>query len=98
MRFLIIDAREVEQLWEKGAVVVDVRSRKEYKEGHFHGAVNIPEPEAEELFQRIDGHKKYILYCEHGSRSMELARDLGRMGRTVGTVLGGWKKMKKTVS
>lgn len=98
MRFQIIDAREVEQLWQRGAVVVDVRDRDEFVRGHFHGAINIPKPTARELMERLNPAQRVILYCEHGGRSTELARDLGSRGMTVGTVVGGWRKMKKIVS
>ena len=27
----------------QGAVIIDVRSRQEYREGHLEGAINIPE-------------------------------------------------------
>ena len=30
----------------QGAVIIDVRSRQEYREGHLEGAINIPEFEA----------------------------------------------------
>ena len=35
----------------------------------------------------------YILYCDHGGSSMQLARYLGRRGYKVASVIGGYTAM-----
>jgi phage shock protein E len=54
----------------QGAIVVDVRTPQEYKQGHYKGAINIP---LDRLSRELSGlHKKQkpvILYCRSGSRS-----------------------------
>ena len=51
----------------KGAIIVDVRSRQEYYEGHISGSINIPLIDFEKY--SIDRNKIIILYCNAGVRS-----------------------------
>lgn len=50
---------------------VDVRSREEFADGHFPGAINIPLPE---IIAKADELKAMnspvVLYCRSGARSM----------------------------
>lgn len=68
---------------EKGAVVIDVRSEAEYKEGHIYGAYNFP---LETLMNehRLDVLKEnntpVLLYCRSGRRSGMAAEMLYRKG------------------
>lgn len=54
----------------QGAIIVDVRTPQEFRDGHFKGAVNIPldriRNEAVALKKK---QKPVILYCRSGSRS-----------------------------
>ncbi|MGJ4744900.1 rhodanese-like domain-containing protein [Leptospira sp. SA-E8] len=62
--------KELAEWVEKGALVVDVRTPKEYEKRHFPGAVNIP---IDSLPLRVDElgpkDKQIILYCQSGGRS-----------------------------
>ena len=57
----------------QGAVIIDVRSRQEYREGHLEGAINIPEFEAR---NRIT---KEILN-KNGGRSRNVCRLMRKIG------------------
>jgi phage shock protein E len=57
------------ELIAKGAVVVDVRSRKEYAFGHRKGSVNIPLPELKQNFNKLPKDKTIITCCASGMRS-----------------------------
>lgn len=95
MRFQIVYPQDLERLQERGAVVIDLRDQKSYARGHVKGARNVPQPDAEELARRMERRYSYIIYCEHGGMSTELARDLGSAGYTVATVAGGWNRIRK---
>lgn len=96
MTFAIIYPKDIESLRiEKRAILIDIRSRDEYRVGHWEGAINYPEDEVEDYTKILGRKRPLILYCGHGGASMQLARTLGRSGYEVGTVIGGYDAMKK---
>ncbi len=80
---------------EQRAIVIDIRSRDEYRLGHWQGAINYPEEETKDYTKVLSRQRPIIIYCQHGGSSMQLARLLGRNGYEVGTVVGGYEAMKK---
>jgi len=96
MTFGIVYPKDIERLRiEKRAILIDIRSRDKYREGHWEGAINYPEEEVEDYRKVLQRRRPIILYCQHGGSSMQLARTLGRSGYEVGTVIGGYESMKK---
>ena len=96
MTFGIIYPKDIERLrWEKRAILIDIRSRDDYREGHWEGAINYPENEVEDYTKVLQKKRPIIVYCQHGGASMQLARNLGRNGYEVGTVIGGYSAMRK---
>ena len=76
----------------QGAVLVDVRSAQEYREGHLQGAINIPDFEINNRIQREIPKKNQliILYCQYGERSKSAMRIMKNMGYTnVYNLFGG---------
>ena len=68
----------------QGAILIDVRSNQEYREGHLQGAINIPDFEIEKRVQ-IEIPKKnqlLILYCQYGGRSRSSMLIMKKMGYT----------------
>lgn len=96
MTFAVIYPKDIERLRiEKGAILVDIRSRDEYHSGHWPGAINYPEEETLDYTKVLYKKRPIILYCQHGGSSMQLARDLGRQGYEIGTVVGGYHSMEE---
>jgi len=81
----------------KGYVVVDVREKDEWRDGHLEGAVSLPrgflELRVEEAIP--DKSTPIIAYCAGGTRSLLAARQLREMGYTDVTSMSGgfngWK-------
>lgn len=69
------NAIEARRALASGAVLLDVRTRGEFHEGHLPHAVNIP---LQELPVRIDEVRRraraVVVYCRSGNRSSEAAR------------------------
>lgn len=80
---------------EENAVILDVRSREEYWEEHWPGAVSYPYNGEDDWGSRLPMNRTFILYCGHGGSSMQAARKLGLKGFRVYTVIGGYEIMKK---
>ena len=68
----------------RGAVLIDVRSNQEYREGHLIGAVNIPDFEIRNRLPREFPKKnqQIVLYCQYGGRSRNAMTELNKMGYT----------------
>ncbi len=75
----------------EGATVIDMRSRREYEEWHYPGAIHISE--AGDL-RRFRG-KTVVLYCAHGNASYLLAEMLRKEGVKAFSLKGGIKAVKK---
>ena len=77
----------VEELKNKitlGAILIDVRSKQEYDEGHLQGAINIPEYE---LTNRVRSeipkmNQLIVTYCQYGTRSRTALKKMKQMGYT----------------
>lgn len=67
---------------ESGAMIVDVRTPKEFQEGTYQGAVNIP---LNEIANRIDEFKEkkdIVVFCRSGNRSQKAMNILAEHGIT----------------
>lgn len=64
-----------------GAVLLDVRTPQEYREGHIPGSKNIPLQEIDRVSAAV-GEKEtpLFVYCHSGARSRQAAGALERMG------------------
>ena len=63
-------------------IIIDVRSKREYRENHLNGSINIPLPEIKKYIENYvqNKQKKILLYCEYGIRSKQAAKILEDMG------------------
>ena len=63
-------------------ILIDVRSRREFRENHLDGAINIPLPEVKKDIENYikDKSKKILIYCEYGGRSARAVEILYRLG------------------
>lgn len=64
----------------KGALLVDVRSPKEFSEGSVEGAINIPLDSIEDKFDQFAGHPNIVVFCRTGNRSSTARRKLMNAG------------------
>lgn len=66
----------------QGAILIDVRSRQEYNEGHLQGAINIPEFEIANTVE-VQIPKKnqlIVVYCQYGGRSKNAVIVMNKKG------------------
>ena len=76
-----IDIDELEELVKKGAILIDVRSPQEYKEGHLDNAILIPEYDInKKILDRFNINEEIILYCSTGNRSRKVKKKMEKMG------------------
>lgn len=89
-----ISIEQLEDMKYKNAVIIDVRSPQEFKEGHIDGAISIPEYE---LKNRVRNEIKnveepIIVYCSTGHRSKRAQEILEQMGyKEIYNLENGWQ-------
>ena len=73
-----------------GAVLLDVRSGNEYREGHIPESKNLPLQIIEEAEKEIpDKNLPLFVYCYSGARSERAVAALEKMGFSCVTNIGG---------
>lgn len=74
-----------------GILLLDVRTDKEWRQGHLKGAHHIPLHELGRRFPELEKHKnrEIICYCRTGNRSLTAAVRLKRLGFSVAHMKGG---------
>lgn len=79
-----ITAEELKNKASQGAILVDVRSNQEYREGHLQGAINIPDFEIANRIQKEIPKKNQLIvvYCQYGGRSKDASMMMKKMGYT----------------
>lgn len=74
----------------EGAVLLDVRTPQEYREGHIPGSVNVPLQSLNTADQIPAGKDAPLfVYCYSGARSSQAIRLLAGMGYTNTKNIGG---------
>ena len=73
-----------------GAVLLDVRSPQEYREGHIPGSQNMPLQQLDKV-EEVTENKDTVLYvyCRSGARSRQAVSLLKHMGYTNVHNIGG---------
>ena len=78
----------IKQKLDNGAVLLDVRSIREFNDGRLKDAQNVP-LEQMELFANVqDKGKELLLYCRSGARSQMATNYLNSLGFTAQNVGG----------
>ncbi len=73
-----------------GAVLLDVRTPQEYRQGHIPGSKNIPLQEISRVSGEIGGKDTPLfVYCQSGARSRQAVDTLRRMGYVRVKNIGG---------
>ncbi len=76
---------------ENGAVLLDVRTKEEFKGGHLPRAINVPVEtlDGSKIKQISDIEKKIYVYCHSGARARNAVTALKHAGYTDVTSIGG---------
>ena len=73
-----------------GAVLLDVRTPQEYREGHIPGSKNVPLQQLDKISSVADNKDTLLfVYCYSGGRSRQAASMLQYMGYTNVQNIGG---------
>lgn len=85
-------------LVKNGAIVIDVRSRNEFENGHIPGSLNIPLDQLKKNLQRLpDKQQAVILCCASGVRSSSAKAMLKAHGYSKVFNGGSWSALQSKV-
>lgn len=88
---------EFVDLIERGAQIIDVRTKGEYQSGHLNGSINIPLNELQLKLNTIKKDVPVITCCASGMRSASAKNILDANGFKETYNGGGWKSLKQKV-
>lgn len=96
-RYYTLD-KGLDQLIAKGAVILDVRTEKEFQMGHINGSLNISLGMIRERYVELDPKKTYITVCSHGLRSVKVESILKEKGFKNVYNGGAWSDLQKSLN
>lgn len=93
-----LEKTDYAELIKNGAVILDVRSKDEFKSGHIKGAVNIPVNTLESNLSKLkDKNQTVITCCASGMRSASAKAILKNNGYTDVYNGGGWTSLNNKI-
>lgn len=94
-----VDAKYAIELMKKNSntLILDVRTKEEFKEQHLHRAINIPLQILTTKLSNIDIHKhqQILVYCRSGNRSVKASRILKANDFIPLNIKGGMQQLKR---
>jgi phage shock protein E len=91
-------ASDIKGLLERGAQIVDVRTKAEFKANAHPKAVNIPLDQLQTRAKELDKKRPVLMCCESGSRSSMGVSILKKAGFTEVANLGSWRRIHSLFS
>ncbi|EIA10533.1 rhodanese-like domain-containing protein [Flavobacterium frigoris] len=84
-------------LVKQGAVILDVRSPGEYKQGHIKGSINAPLDDLSRHISKLKKESTVITCCASGMRSASAKSILKSNGFTQVHNGGGWSSLQNKI-
>ena len=86
------------ELIKSGALIIDVRSKGEFQQGHLKGSVNIPLKNLPDHLPKLKKDKPVILCCASGARSGAAKGIMRSNGFTEVYNGGSWTSLRKYIN
>lgn len=84
-----VTLEEAKTMARNGAGLIDVRLEEEYLSGTIRGSLNMPLCLLRKRVGELDPHRRYVIFCQTGSRSCVAAFILTQRGFDVSVLQGG---------
>ena len=85
------------KLVKEGAVIIDVRTKHEFQDGHIKGSVNIPLNNLSNHYSKLKKDKPIITCCASGVRSGQAVNILKSNGFPEVYNGGGWSSLQNKI-
>lgn len=99
MRFLELffggEKKEIKRFLNEGALILDVRTLREYKTNHIENSLHVPLNDLQSRKEELKYlNKPFIVCCQSGVRSAKATKFL-RLNNINATNGGGWKSLRE---
>lgn len=94
-KVLGIKSEDFEALINNGAVIVDVRTKAEFAQGHIKSSINIPLDTIHNFIPQLKKHNHIIVCCKSGGRAMRAKSILKSSGIENVSNGGSWLEVIK---
>jgi len=88
---------DYKMLMQKGAIIVDVRTKSEYQNGHIKGSLNIPLDSLNSNLSKLKKDSPVITCCASGMRSASAKSILKSNGFTDVYNGDGWSSLQSKI-
>lgn len=88
------DKADFKTLLENGAILLDVRTKEEYKQGHINNSINIPLDSLNSSLSKLEKDAVIIAVCQSGMRSSNAVSLLKKSGFSEVYNGGSWFNFK----
>ena len=82
----------------ENAIIIDVRSREEFRRGHIPMAINVTLSEIQNGKINFPRGRTLIFYCDSGASSIKAARILAEFGYRTMNAVGGIRQYDKELT
>ena len=91
-------SKKVEEFLNDGAIILDVRTKREWNNGHIKNAMHIPLDQLKHRHPEVSKlNKPIVVVCETGVRSGSATRFL-KLKNVNAINGGGWKSLNEHIS
>ena len=85
------------QLVKEGAVIIDVRTKHEFQDGHIKGSINVPLNNLSNHYSKLKKDTPIITCCASGVRSAQAVNILKSNGFSEVYNGGGWGSLQNKI-
>lgn len=89
--------QEILDLLQQKAIILDVRTSAEFKQGHVQGSVNIPLDQLRSQLPKLKKQNKPIVACCATGRRSGIAAELFRASGISSLNAGSWQNVNRLV-
>jgi len=86
---------DIEQLIQRGAVIIDVRTEGEFKSAHAKGSINIPLDKLNTRLSKLNKNQPVITCCASGMRSESALNILKKNDFSEVYNAGSWTRINR---
>lgn len=90
--------KNLSNIIQEGAILVDVRSSNEFAQGHVKQSINIPLDKIEKNLHLLRDKKNIVVFCRSGNRSSQAKILLHNNGIINVTNGGTWQDVQKILN
>ena len=93
-----ISVKEAKMCIDGGAIILDVRTKEEYDNGHIPGSMNIDihSDNFNENIDKLDKERSYVVCCASGGRSASAVKIMSELGfKDAHSLSGGMSDWEK---